>query len=480
MKLRLVTLVTILAIAIAAAVPIPAFAQAPAYNTSFTTSITYQNVDTAATTTLNILFYPNETSTSPITIARPSLPAGAGTSLFIGSLSEIASGFHGSAVMESDKLLVATLVQLPLNSTTVKNRPLSNGFSAGAPQMLLATVLKNQFSESSQFSVQNSDGVPNDLDIKFYDTTAAMKHEIKINVQPGASYYVDAGQIAELGASFNGSVVVTAKHADGTPGNIVASVTELSTAGPTPALAFEGVASGANTFFMPSAICNGYPKASGNQNSAYAVQNSSLTASTSVTVKYSNGVQDTKPIGPGAKASFVACAAPSMPSGFTGSATISSTATPVIAIGKIYGQGLSTGFVGASTGAPKLALPYVRWSQTQYTTGARQRTFIAIQNVGGASIPAGSIKINYNDKNGNTLATHTIATAVATGAKVNSNPNQNAATAEFGYYPDNTFGGSAIVQCTAPSCQLVVIARVTSMLPDGSEVGEDYNGIVVP
>src|SRR5574341_732325 len=99
MKVKLFSIVMVLALALAG-VSLPVFGQA--YNTQFTTSITYQNVDTAATTALQIIFYPGGSGTG-IPITRPNLNAGAGTSLFVGSLSQINPGFQGSAVIQSDK-----------------------------------------------------------------------------------------------------------------------------------------------------------------------------------------------------------------------------------------------------------------------------------------------------------------------------------------------------------------------------------------
>ncbi|RPI31275.1 MAG: hypothetical protein EHM70_11880 [Chloroflexota bacterium] len=481
MKIKLFSVLAILAIALAGFGPSTAVAQSPAYDTAFTTSITYQNVDTAATTSLHILFYADQTSTTPIDITRPNLAAGAGTSVYIGDPSlPITDGFRGSAVMQADKLLVATLVQVP-QSTTVKNRPLSNGFASGAPTALIATVLKNTFNSSTLFSVQNTDTVANVITVRFYNTSAAQVHSLTATIQAGASYYVDAGEVAELGTSFNGSVVVDAKRSDGTTnGSIVATAMELST-NANAASAFEGVAAGGTVFYMPAALCGAF----GGQNTAYAVQNTSLTGATNVTVTYSNGATETKLIGAGSKQSFVACNASGMTSGFSGSATITSDTTAIIAIGKAYGLGLSTAFLGAATGAAKLALPYVRWSQSQYTTGARQRSNIAIQNIGDAAIPAGGLLVDYYDKTGALVFTHTVnpTAEIAIGAKANSNPyvTQNAAAAEFGYYTDNTFGGSAVVRCTAANCEIVAVVRVSSISVATAEtVAEDYNGIPVP
>ncbi len=475
MKVKLLSILVALSLALAG-VALPAFGQA--YNTQFTTSITYQNVDTEPTTALQILFYAAGSGT-PIAIPRPNLNPGAGTSLFVGSLSEIQPGFQGSAVIQSDKRLVATLVQLPQNSPTVKNRPLSNGMDAGSANVLLATVLKNQFSSTTRFSVQVTDSEANNLTIKFYDTSANLVHTIvQNNVPANSSFYVDAGTISQLGSSFNGSAVIEARRSNGSDGAAVASAMELSTTGPAVS-AFEGVASGAMTVYMPSAICNAF----GGQNSAYAVQNTSLTTSTNVTVAYSNGVNHTQSIGPGAKASFVACNAPGMPAGFSGSATVTSTSTPIIAIGKVYGLGLSTAFLGVPSGAAKLALPYVRWTQCCYDNGQRQRAYIAIQNIGSSPIPSGALSIRYVDRDGNTVVTHTFNQTIGVGEKVNSNPyfNSDPGAAEFGYYQDGGFGGGAIIECTEPGCQVAAIARVSSRVPaDGSTVAEDYNGIPVP
>jgi len=469
MKLRLVTALVILAIAFAGFIP---NVQAQAYSTSYTTSVTYQNVGTAATTSLQVLFYALPTTTTPITIARPNLAAGAGTSLYIGSLVEISAGFRGSAVMQSDQPLLATLVQLPQGSATVKNRPLSNGFSEGAAQSLIATVIKNTYDTNTVFSVQNVDSLDNNITIKFYNTSAALIHTITASIKPGASFYVDAGLEAGLGASFNGSAVITALRADLTNGNIISSAMELAIAG-TGNKAFEGVASGSLTFYMPSALCAAF-----GGDTAYAVQNTSLTTATNVTVTYSNGATETQNILPGAKKSFIACNATGMATGFSGSATVVSATTPVVAIGKAYGSGMSTAFVGASSGSARVALPYVRWaSNANWAAGTQQRVNLTIQNVGGAAI-TGDILVQYIDRDGVVVGTHTITADLAVGAKTNSNAT-NAGLTEFGVYAGPQYGGGVLVIAPAGS-QIAVVARVSTQVSAGSFASEDYNGMAAP
>src|SRR4030042_4485643 len=138
MKKKLFTMLIVVTILLSVFV---GSASAQAYNAHFTTSITYLNVGTITTTTLDLLFYADPADTTPTTHALPALAAGAAGSIFIGSLSEgvVPAGFQGDAIMQSDQPMLVTLVQIPMNAGDVKNRALANGFSMGAPQTLIAT-----------------------------------------------------------------------------------------------------------------------------------------------------------------------------------------------------------------------------------------------------------------------------------------------------------------------------------------------------
>ena len=475
MKHKLVAFFSTVAIVLGFIAPGSALAAplSAAYGTPFITAITYQNL---STTTANITFNFQAENSSTATPVNVTLNGKASASLFLGGVGSLSSGFKGSAVMSSDQPIVATLVQLP-QSSTVKNRPLSNGFATGSAKVLIATALRNTFNSNSIITIQNADTVNADLTVKFFALGSASPADTEnvVNLPPGASKYFDLGAgFGTLPASFNGSVTVDAKDhggADGS-GNVVATVMELSTTG-NGASAFEGVASGSTTVYMPSALCNAF----GGQNSAYAVQNTS-TSTAHVVVHYSSGQTPSFDILAGNKHSFLACA-DGVPAGTSGSATITSN-FPIVAIGKVSGLGLSTAFVGASSGASHLALPYVRYAtDANFNSGAQQRTFIAIQNIG-AAIPAGQIvTVQYLDKFGAVAGTHTINTGIPAGGKVNSDATK-AGLAEFGHYNDGSFGGGAII--TGPGgSSLVAIARVASKVPaTGETVGEDYNGIVIP
>jgi len=492
MKTRLFSILVILAIGLAG---FTQPAQAQAYITSFTTSITYQNVGTAATTQLQILFYALPTSITPITITQPSLAAGAGTAVYIGGLGAITAGFQGTAVMQADQPLLATLVQVPDETYGVKNRPISNGFFAGAPTSLIATVLKGSSDTNTIFSVQNVDSVAININIKFYNTSAFMVHEYNTTtpIQPGAGKYWDTGVGSDpLPAGFSGSAVVIATRVGGGDGLIVSSVMELEIT-KRGAKAFEGVSQGAKTVYMPSALCN-YLSAGKIQNTAYAIQNADMVNSTTVTVTYTdlagvNTYTQSKIIGAGAKAPFFTCEA-GMPystyPGWVGSAVVTSSDTDVVAVGKVYGSGASTGFVGtaAGGGSAKIALPYVRWANNAaYALGApntlSQRVYIAIQNIGSSPI-TGNVTVDYVDCHGIIVGTHTITQDIAAGAKVTSFPNSVVLEPnEFGRCGTG-YGGSALITAP-PGSELTALGRVqTQDVAHGETVAEDYNSINVP
>jgi hypothetical protein len=439
--------------------------QAGAYHTPFTTSITYQNVGDGPAT-ISLTFFA-ESSANPITIDLPQLAKMAGSSIYVGSVGNIANGFKGSAIMSSNQPIVATLVQVAPSTSAVKVRPLSNGFTAGSSYVLVPTVLKQRYDYNSVISVQNVDTVNNDYRLEFVPTSGAPISITVSPIPPGATKYFDLGTISGIPAGFSGSLQIYAtKTGSSTGGLVVATAMELAIGGYT-AYAFEGTNEFANKIYMPSAMC----RYSGKYDSSYAVQNTT-SSNISVTVKYSNG-SNHGPItlAPGAKQSFVTC--DKNPAGFIGSATIEATGN-IVAMGKIYGGGLSTAFLGFPRGASKVALPYVRWTTAHWANGARQRAYIAIQNVGG-NLAAGAVVVKYYDKNGNLVGSRPLP-AIPAGGKVNSTA-EGLMGGEFGYYADNTYGGSAVVEGPAGS-QLAVVVRIQQVVGGGA-AGEDYNGISI-
>jgi len=200
-----------------------------------------------------------------------------------------------------------------------------------------------------------------------------------------------------------------------------------------------------------------------------------------VTYTDQNGVTytDNATIGPGAKASFVACNA--MPDGTYGAAVIDADPEPVVAIGKAYGLGITTAFNGVDMGYAMIGLPYVRWAtDANWANGTMQRTNITIQNVGADLAEGDVITVDYVGPDGDIKGTHEIvlpAGGLPNGAKVNSNPSL-AGLDEFGFY-GTVYGGAAII--TGPEgSELAAVARVSTQTSPNVFVSEDYNSQPIP
>jgi hypothetical protein len=442
-------------------------ALAGAYETSFVTSITYQNISSFDADNVVLLFYSDPTDDTPVVLNRPSLAAGAGTSIYIGGVGDLPAGFRGTAIMTSDQEMAATLVQVP-DGTTVKARPLSNGFSSGTPQTLIASFYKDPALKTI-LSVQNAGTADASVTLKFYALGAATPtYQTTQTLKSGTGYIVDAGTSSLIsGATFNGSVLI---ETSGASDQIVSSALELDSGSGIGAKAFQGIGEGKTLFYLPTALC-----VVGGPTTYYAVQNTSTTQAADVTVTYSpSGTSESVTIPAGNKRSFNTCTV--NVHNFSGSARVQSTnGVNVIAIGKVSGGGLATAFEGVGTGYPKLSLPYVRYANTTQWNSGLQRTFIAIQNLG-PEIPANQITVKYINPDGSVAGTHTINTATPQFAKQNSNAT-NAGLTTFGF-AGGVSGGSVIIEGPAGS-QLAAIARVTTR--NGSlQAGEDYNAIPFP
>ena len=456
-------------------------ALAGAYEATWVTSITYQNIGlTASTNGITLRFYATPNTTVPIVKLLADLNSGASSSVYVGNL--IDGEFQGTAVMTADVPMAAVLVQLvPTTGSPVRVRPLSNGFVGGTSKTIVPTVFKAS-NINTLFTVQNAGSSNTNVTLKFIDTSANLVTSESKLLAPGAGYAIDMGTYAPVGSSFNGSVVIDAANQTD---QIVSSAMELNTGADNTARAFEGVSQGAMTVYMPNAACN----ASG-QTSYYAVQNTSTTPGqiAHVTVDFTWKRADNTTfhnlkaltINPGAKQSISGCQydTGSDPTNLPGSAKVSSSDYPVAVIGKTSGPGWQTAYVGFPSGPLKVALPYVRWADdAHYNTGNFQRTYIAIQNIGSSDLVAGAVTVKYIDQNGvQQGSTHSLG-ALAQGAKLNSLPT-NSGLSTFGYWNNYTVsGGGAVIECTAANCQLAVLARITTYTGPGYSATEDYSGI---
>jgi hypothetical protein len=477
-------------------------AEAQARDANWVVAVTYQNIGDAPAT-LVVNFY-EEGSSVPIPydpLAGGTLAAGAGRSFFIGNVSGVDPGFTGNAVISSDQPLVSTVVQFS-NDPGFKMRLLYNGFQASDADStyFVATVLKNKFSRTSVFSIQNTENEAINATIKFYDAdnNGNLASTITHAIEPNSSRFIEMDDAADTGtlpSVFNGSAIIEAvKQAGGGAANVVAAVSEYYT-NANIAADFEGLplSRAAQTINVATGLCENF-----GLDTFYAVSNASLTTATSITVDYKdkdgNDVASDGPynIGPGQKQSIRTCDPNDGTdmSGFTGSAVISSTATDIVVIGKAQNslnaggpntQDVFTAFLGEPGGSSERAIPFVRWANdAEYNdannNGGKQRSFIAVQNLENSTT---LVDAQYYDKNGVLVGTHTLTIPALSKGNTNASlagvlgsPGMTAGS--FGYYTDGTFGAGVILVANSanPGAEFIAINRTQN-----PGAGEDANAV---
>jgi len=472
---RISTLVLVLSLVLVAVTSVSAQS---ATTQAWTSSITYYTPSSTSGQMVVTYYASDGTSYAADSISLDPHKAG---SLYIGSVSSVPDGFGGSAVLSADVPIVATYVQFASGSQASNyGRMLYNGFSAtdASSTFYVPTVLYQTFNTTSRIGVQNVESSQITARLRFYEAgnpTAVATRDVDI---PALSSFIFAPpDISGLTPGFNGSLVITTDETGG--GSVVAASEETHDSGRA-AYAFEGVAQGANTIYMPSMLCQYRPE---QQTSYYAIQNAG-TGDASVSVSFydtSGSLVGTMPatnLSEGGKMSVTPCTY-GVPAGTSGSAVIESVGAEIIAIGKIAANnGLLTAFVGQSQGSTSLAAPYVRWASNP---ASDFRAYIAVMNIGSGD--ATNITATYYDGNGTAVATHTLASAgdpLPQFIKTNTDPySASALTAtynDFGFHPS---GGAIEFSSDQP---IVVVARLARNVSLGSVTmfGEDYNAINVP
>lgn len=478
MNKRSMLLVVLLVVALV--IPTSVVQAQSATNQTWMSSITYYTPSSSGGE-LTISFY-SEGSATPITLPPITLNPHAAGSLYVGGVTELGTTFSGTAVLTSDVYVIATAVQFAVSPETNNyGRLLYSGFtpSEAASTFYIPTVLNAKFGSTSLIAIQNTASSAITANVKFYavgSTTPTVEKNYDIPTQSNAILPCNNASKVGLPAGFNGSAVITAAA-----GQVVASVQETDDNG-RGAYAFEGVASGANTIYMATMLCNAF----GGQNSYYAIQNASTSAA-NVTINFYDtagslvGQLPSTALGAGNKMSVNPC--DYVAAGISGSAVINSTGAPVIAIGKVKApNGMATAFVGQGAGSTKIAAPYIRWAATPTS---EWRTYVAVMNVGTGA--ATNIVAKYYDGNGTLKASKTLATAGSPLAQY-IKTNTDASTAGA-LQPDGTFGlpttgvpagGSIEIESDQPLVVVVRAQKDVTGLGATTRFAEDYNGVSIP
>jgi len=473
-------------------------AQPPSASQPFTTRIYVQNPNPNPASGI-VNFFDELGSGMPHSVNVPfNLNSNGSTEILIGSLSGLGSGWKGSAVISADQPVVAASMQVPPSGY---GHMMSNAFTSaeGTSNLFLTTFLRDVGSEVSLFGVQNIESEAINIRARFIDTAGNPVITPTLVLQANTAKFFDAANAAAtIGPSFpitfNGSVVVTAtKVSDGSPARIVGiSETRRNDTGSSPnrfrAYAFEAIplSAGAQTIYMPTALCKSGP---GSQTTFFAIQNLSFTSPTVITVTYtavtgslpSPNVQNLPPL---AKVSVDPCQTNGA-AAYSGAATITSSSQPIAAVGKaaqtsgpLTQPRFTTAFLAQASGASRLAVPYIRWNPP----GTDFRSFVAIQNIGSTSIPAGQLTVTYYAQDGTVAANCTSVVAMPVGAKLNSTA-ANTFPADFTCSPavglSSSFIGSAVIQGPSGS-NLLAVVRNFAPAASAQIHTEDFNAILLP
>jgi hypothetical protein len=522
-RLSVPLIALLVAVLIGAALPArPAAAQTRnAFNNTYRTTLAYMNLG-STTAQITFTFTPLSGAVRNVT---KSLAPNAATFLTVVSATATNSNIgvpgattnaltkKGSIVVSSTQRIAAVVVQT--TSSRTRNRLLTTGFTAASVDdtIYIPTFMKGNTGSgstqkmSTRLMIQNAGSSTVNYTVNYYaansaDVAATSTGSIAAN----KSAEIVATSIGALPAGFSGSAVITAD------GNIVASSIEAQVHSlPTsnqPANAQMGIPASATaqTIFSPSLLCN-----AGGRTSYVAIQNAgsgqTLVTPTFIASDGTESAADPVTVEANSKQVVSGCEIISQAgvSATSGAVKFVSDVENIAVIVKEDGRGHSSAFEGQPTtaAADTLVAPYVRNAEnSRYNnkTGNRLRSAIIIQNVGSSEIPAGKLLVNYYDSRGTLIGTHTIGSALATGASVASMPgnmmlntaittgsrrltstttsaipNQQALIKNnFGYFYYNNVaaqanrlkpgeGGGAVITCAADvvECELLATVRVT-------------------
>jgi hypothetical protein len=260
MKIRLTI---VLAILLAMALPVVAFAQV----TSYTSGFQLQNLDTTNAANVTISFIEQNGNTA----ASVTDTINANSSKTYFPLGAVSSGFNGSVVVSSTTEVAAIANVLGNNGAYGASY---DGFTAGATTVNAPLVMKNNFGISTWFNVQNTGNTDATVNVAYKPGTCTESATIK----PGAAKTFDQATNTCLSNGFVGAATVTSSAVP-----VAATVMQVTgtSGGLKPnLLAYNGFTTASPSPVMPLISSGYYGSGTGIQ-----IQNTGGT-DTSVTVSY--------------------------------------------------------------------------------------------------------------------------------------------------------------------------------------------------
>ncbi len=246
------------------------------------------NLDETDSTDVQVIFYyPNGSQAGTVTTTLEALGTQA---WFVPNVTEVISPFVGSAVIQADRKLAATLnTQTPVKAGGgTHDDPNRIGMASAViyPTRVayMTQVMKEYYGWNSELSVQNSGSSPTTIIVDYYDRSGnliAAARETATNVAPNAAHIFYQKQNANLpGGDLVG---VYSARVDG-GGQNVAVVCNFYNSGDTYTQAqlhsYNGIGSGASTIYIPRLLKDFYDYQGG-----FGIQNIS-SVSTTVRITY--------------------------------------------------------------------------------------------------------------------------------------------------------------------------------------------------
>jgi hypothetical protein len=387
----------------------------------------------------------------------------------------LSGSFSGGMTITSDRPVVAINLMRDSASPNDYDMGIYSGFSSDqVGNMAYLPAMNNAYSDqTSILGVQNIEGTPNAITIRYYNRVGGTLSCTKTDTLPAyAGRQYDASTVScdsgSLPVGWTGAAVVTAAGK-------IATVVHQPYLTQNKAVDFEGSAAGAEKLYLPSAF-----QTYVGQTSNIAVQNVSPSTLSAVTVTFYStagavvGYTRFENMGPNTKASTRPNAATWWDSGvpvegYIGSAIVTSPDGPVVAVVNITsvgGANIAAAFNGVASGCANAAVPYVRW----YSASTAYRTYIAVQNVGEVST---EVIADYYDRNGNLAGSASIA-SLAPGSKWNTRV--DGTTIPVAQQPD--WQGTVVLRATAANAE--ISAMVQAKRNDGMQASNFSAPCYVP
>lgn len=197
--MRKTIIIVLTAVVLLGVYAIPVSAQGPA---SYQSTVIITNTSESEGI-INLIFYNPDGSIADDSILDP---IGALETKFYTTI-PVSSGFKGSMVIESNVPLASTSTVIgKTNTGAVMNYANYVGVSTGAGRVFLPLLMKNNYGFNTYFSIQNTSGLPVDVEITYSDGVVV---PAITGLQPGAAVLID--NLLEAGhvRKFAGTVEAT-------------------------------------------------------------------------------------------------------------------------------------------------------------------------------------------------------------------------------------------------------------------------------